>query len=79
MEPIPDENTHHAFGVWRGCSRRCAAVGAATAALLGTRADERIDRTYQALARAFITMPSCQEPPGGQRPGLTLVKSGPHN
>jgi len=41
-----------------------AAVGAATATLLGTCSADRIDRAYQAMARAFFTMPSLDGSPG---------------
>ena len=41
-----------------------AAIGAATATLLGTRSADRIDRSYQAMARAFFTMPSVDGSPG---------------
>lgn len=49
-----------------------AAIGAATAVLLGTCSADRIDRTYQAMARAFITMPSLQDAPVVQEPGRHL-------
>ncbi len=70
--------TRHAllFGVVAATG--AAAIGAGVAALLAEASADRIDRTYQAMARAFFTMPSCQDPPGGQRPGLMLVK-GPHS
>lgn len=54
-----------------------AVIGATAAALFSIRADERHRRTYQAMSRAFFTVPRAQEPPEGQRPGLVLVRSGP--
>jgi hypothetical protein len=56
-----------------------AAVGAATATLLGTRVDDRLERGYTAMAKAFFTMPLHQEPTAGQRPELVLIKGGPRS
>ena len=54
-----------------------AAIGAATAVLLGTCSADRIDRTYQAMARAFFTMPPLNVP-DKSRPALTLLQGGEH-
>jgi hypothetical protein len=54
-----------------------AAIGAAAAVLFATAADDRIERAYTAMAKAFFTMPLYPPPPGDQRPELALVKDGP--
>ena len=39
-----------------------AAIGATTAVLLGTCSADRVDRTYRAMAQAFITRPLYEDP-----------------
>ena len=55
-----------------------AAVGAATATLLGTRVDDRLHRGYVAMANTFFTMPPLDSE-DDQRPGLVLIKGGPRS
>ena len=57
-----------------------AAIGAATATMYGRRADEKHHQALMALTRAFFSVPwdrePHEEPPGGQRPVLELIKGG---